>query len=55
MAAQLKKDLGLDADLVVGNPGEFTVWVGDAMVSEKRWAKFPEPGDVVAAVRAHAT
>lgn len=53
MAAQLKNDLGVDAELVVGNSGEFTVWVGDAKVSEKRWAKFPEPSDVVAAVRAH--
>jgi hypothetical protein len=55
VAAQLKQELGLDAELVHGNPGEFTVWVGDAKVSEKRWARFPDPGDVVAAVRAHAT
>jgi hypothetical protein len=53
VAAQLKQDLGVETDLVVGNVGEFTVWVGDAKVSEKRSAKFPEPGDVVAAVRAH--
>jgi hypothetical protein len=55
VAAQLKQDLGVEADLVVGGPGEFTVWVGDAKVSEKRLANFPEPRDVVAAVRAHAT
>ena len=52
MAAQLKQDLGLDAELVVGDSGEFTVWVDDAKVSEKRWARFPEPKDVVEAVRA---
>jgi predicted Rdx family selenoprotein len=55
VAAQLKQDLGVDADLVVGSSGEFTVWVDDAMVSEKRAAKFPEPNDVVAAVRARQT
>ena len=55
MAAQLKQELDVDAELVVGNSGEFTVWVGDAKVSEKHWGKFPDPGEVVAAVRAHAT
>lgn len=52
MAAQLKQDLGIDAQLVVGGSGEFTVWVDDAKVIEKRWARFPDPRDVVEAVRA---
>ena len=55
MAAQLEKDLGVSAELVVGDAGEFTVWVNDAKVSEKRWGRFPDPTDVVEAVRAHAT
>jgi predicted Rdx family selenoprotein len=55
VAAQLKHELGVDAELVVGNSGEFTVWVDDAKVSEKQWAKFPEPKEVVEAVRARAT
>jgi predicted Rdx family selenoprotein len=55
VAAQLKQELGVDAALVPGDPGEFTVWVDDAKVSEKRSARFPEPNDVVAAVRARAT
>ncbi len=52
MAAKLKQDLGLAADLVVGNSGEFTVWVDSAKVAEKSSGTFPEPEAVVAAVRA---
>lgn len=52
MAAQLKQDLGVDTDLVAGNSGEFTVWVGDRKVAEKSSGRFPEPVNVVAAVKA---
>jgi hypothetical protein len=52
VAAQLKQDLGVVAEMVVGNSGEFTVWVDSAKVAEKTMGKFPEPGAVVAAVRA---
>jgi len=52
VAAQLKQDLGVSADLVVGSSGEFTVWVDSAKVAEKTAGKFPEPTSVVAAVRA---
>ena len=55
MAAQLKQDLGIDAQLVVGGSGEFTVWVDDAKVIEKQWAQFPDPKDVVEAVRSRQT
>lgn len=54
MAAQLKQDLGVDAELVVGASGEFTVWVGDRKVAEKTMGRFPEPAAVVTAVRAAA-
>ena len=54
MAAQLKQDLGIDAELVVGNAGELSVWVDGDKVAEKKWARFPDPTDVVAAVRARA-
>lgn len=40
--------------MVVGNSGEFTVWVDGAKVAEKRGGAFPEPTAVVAAVRAHS-
>jgi hypothetical protein len=52
VAAQLKQELGVETELVIGDAGEFTVWVGDAKVSEKHWGRFPEPTDVIAAVRA---
>ena len=52
MAAELKRDLGVDATLVVGSSGEFTVWVDQQMVAEKKWGKFPAPEEVVTAVRA---
>ena len=52
MAAELKKEVGVDAQLEVGGSGEFTVWVGDQKVAEKKWMKFPEPADVIAAVKA---
>ncbi len=51
MAAQLKQDLGVTVELIVGSSGEFTVWVGDQKVAEKTWRGFPDPDDVVDAVR----
>ena len=52
MAAELKKATGADAQLVVGNPGEFTVWVDERKIAEKTGGRFPEPSDVIAAFRA---
>lgn len=52
MAAKLKQDLGLEAELVIGNSGELTVWVDGAKVAEKSRGVFPDPDAVVAAVRA---
>jgi hypothetical protein len=51
VAAQLKQELGIECDLVIGRSGEFTVWVGEKMVAEKTWSGFPDPDDVVDAVR----
>jgi hypothetical protein len=51
VAAELKKALGVEATLEVGHSGEFTVWVGDSKVAEKKWLRFPDPADVVTAVR----
>ena len=52
MAAQLKQDLASEVDLVVGSPGEFSIWVEGQKVAEKISGRFPEPDAVVAAVRA---
>lgn len=51
MAAELKKATGLDAELKVGNSGEFTVWLDDKLLAEKKRGMFPSPEDVIAAVK----
>lgn len=51
MADQLKDELDVDTQLVVGNSGEFTVWFGSDKVAEKSRGVFPDPADVVTAVR----
>lgn len=51
MAAKLKDELDVDTQLVVGNSGEFTVWFGGEKVAEKNRGLFPDPSDVVTAVR----
>ena len=52
MAAALKQELGIETDLVVGDSGEFTIWVDGKKVAEKKWMTFPDPKDVVGSVRA---
>lgn len=51
MAALLKKELAVETKLVPGDRGEFTVWVGDKVVSKKGWLGFPDDEKVLAAVR----
>ena len=55
MAARIEEALGLDVELVVGQPGELTVWVDGAKIAEKVSARFPDPDDVVWAVRERLT
>ena len=43
----------MTAKLVPGNSGELSVWVGDTQVIAKQGSRFPEPAEVVAAVRMH--
>jgi predicted Rdx family selenoprotein len=52
VAAELKRAVGLDAKLLVGGSGEFTVWIDDRKVAEKKGGAFPSPEECVAAVRA---
>ena len=51
MAELLKKELGVETNLVEGDRGEFTVWVGDEVVAKKGWLGFPEDEKVLEAVR----
>jgi hypothetical protein len=48
----LKKELGVEAEIIEGKIGEFTVWVGDRMVARKGWVRFPGDQTVLQAVTA---
>ena len=52
MADLLKKELRVETQLVEGDRGEFTVWVGDSVVAKKNWLGFPADDKVLEAVRA---
>jgi len=51
VAAVLKAEIGIDADLIEGNRGEFTVWVGDDRVAGKDATGYPSDQDILSAVR----
>ena len=51
MAELIKRELGVEPELVEGDRGEFTVWVGDRMVAKKGWVRFPPDKRVLSAVR----
>ena len=51
MADLLKKELNVETELIAGDRGEFTVWVGDEVVAKKNWLGFPDDEKVVTAVR----
>jgi hypothetical protein len=52
VAAELKKAVGVEAQLLRGDSGEFTIWLDDQLVSEKKNGQFPSPESVVEAVKA---
>jgi Rdx family len=52
VAALIKEDSGVTAELVEGRRGEFTVWVDDEIVARKDERGFPSEESAVAAVRA---
>ena len=51
MAALLERELGVKAELVEGNLGEFAVLVGGQVVAKKGLIFFPPDKKVLAAVR----
>jgi hypothetical protein len=51
VAALIKQELGIQPELVEGDRGEFTVWVGDRMVAQKGWVRFPQDKNVLSAVQ----
>ena len=54
MAAEIRREFGVEPRLVEGRPGEFSVWVGDLKVAEKGLFFFPSRRKVIDAVRARS-
>jgi len=52
VAALLRKELNVDVETMGGKTGEFTVWVGEKLVAQKGWIRFPSDQRVLQAVRA---
>ena len=51
MAELLKTELGMEAELQQGKPGEFTVLVNDEVIAKKGFLMLPSDQKVIAAVR----
>jgi predicted Rdx family selenoprotein len=51
VAARLKTDLQLDAEVTPGDRGEFSVWVNGRKVAEKAHGTFPSDDAIVQAVK----
>lgn len=51
MAELITRELGVEPELVEGDRGEFTVWVGDRVVAKKGWVRFPPDEKVLSGVR----
>jgi predicted Rdx family selenoprotein len=51
VADLLKRELGVETELIGGDRGEFTVWVGDHIVASKNQSGFPEDDKVLEAVK----
>jgi hypothetical protein len=51
VAELIKRELGIQPELIEGDRGEFSVWVGNQMVAKKGWVRFPPDKKVLTAVR----
>jgi len=51
VAELIRRELETEPELVEGDRGEFTVWVGDRVVAKKGWVRFPSDERVLSAVR----
>jgi len=52
LAASIKEALGVEADVLVGNRGQFDVMANDTLVfSKQAEERFPEPDEIVGALR----
>jgi hypothetical protein len=55
VAALIKDRLGVDAEVVPGGRGEFTVWVGPDLAAQKDGSAFPGDEQIVSAVETKLT
>jgi len=51
VADLIKHELGIETELVEGDRGEFTVWVGSRMVATKENGAFPTDAGVISALK----
>jgi len=51
VAELIKRELGVQPELIEGDRGEFSVWVGNQVVAKKGWVRFPSDRKVLTAVR----
>jgi hypothetical protein len=51
VAELIKRELGVQPELIEGDRGEFSVWVGNHVVAKKGWLRFPSDQKVLTAVR----
>jgi hypothetical protein len=51
VAELIKRELGVEPELIEGDRGKFTVWVGDRVVAKKGWVGFPPDKRVLSAVQ----
>jgi selenoprotein W-related protein len=56
LAASIKDALGLDAEVSVGSRGQFDVVAdGDLVFSKQTAERFPEPEEIISALRARSS
>ena len=51
MADLIKRELGVEVELVEGNKNEFSVWVDNKVVAKQGWIIFPTDNKILSAVR----
>lgn len=52
MAELIERELGLKAELIEGDLGEFKVFVDDRLVAQKGWLFLPSPKKVLEKIKA---
>jgi hypothetical protein len=51
VAELIRRELGVQAELIEGDRGEFSVWVDNQIVAKKGWVRFPSDQKILTVVR----